>query len=728
MSIISATSARKTAAPSTDGVSIPLYLGGLIVLLAGIYAVGTQLDEPRFTQFTVVMTVIGVAVSYFLRRLGVPSRWIKIGALGLCVVFLYALRGTGPFGNIVPVETRASQDMLLASALALTATFCSFLLVTDDAVVFTCVFTIALIGLTGTVNINQELIVCFVVFLGAAVFLLVQHNYLQNRPRGADGITGMTWQVLLRTQVLIALTCGFTAIVIGFLIAVPIQMAGKSLSLSGIIRRLAVPASASGSGLPTGSLGLVFDDPRRFDVGLGPLDDDQTIVLSVVALQNAEPRYWRGRTYEMYNGMGWESLLANEPSILERPTRLRNDLFEFEIPPSPDEPRRRNVKRYTFRFLPKSSSFFTLYNTAETRILRSPLERIIHRPADNTLSIGRFQFSQFNLDQYEIEADVSEWTKNDLRNAGTRYPSLINQRYLLQGTDGPASEALQQLADEATRGFTDPYSKAQAIERFVAQRCTYTLQAPAVPRNRDAAEYFLNESKEGYCDLYATAVAVLCRYAGLPARVVTGFAPGTPSEANPKEFILRARDKHAWAEVFFPSYGWVPFDATTETGTATPQAPAEEKAAQTGGLSALIRQRPLPFLLGGLGLLALLYVLKAEVVDRFVWRKRGLMAAGHAGEVALLYLKTTRAITRRGVARPVTMTPGAYTAKVRAYLGDSVAEPLAHLTARAETALYGPDAVSEADVAAARAEAATVRGALRGAGKADRGPKAAVTG
>ena len=94
--------------------------------------------------------------------MGVSSRALRGGAILLGVVFLLALRGVGLFGALVPPEAHGSQEILLVSALAFTATFCSFLLVTDEAVVFTCVWAIAIIGLTGTVEINRPLIVSFV--------------------------------------------------------------------------------------------------------------------------------------------------------------------------------------------------------------------------------------------------------------------------------------------------------------------------------------------------------------------------------------------------------------------------------------------------------------------------------------------------------------------------------------------------------------------------------------
>jgi hypothetical protein len=180
--------------------------------------------------------------------------------------------------------------MLLACALALTATFFSFLLVTDDVVLFTCVFTLALIGLTGTVNVNQELIVCFLVFLTGRSSCWSTRTICRTSPeperrgrRTAGGAPGAAASSaspppapaaalslrLLRTQVVLGLACGLTAVVIGFLIAIPVQMLGRNMSLASVIRRMAVPAAADVVRPSGRGVGLIFDDPRTFQVGLG---------------------------------------------------------------------------------------------------------------------------------------------------------------------------------------------------------------------------------------------------------------------------------------------------------------------------------------------------------------------------------------------------------------------------------------------------------------------------
>jgi hypothetical protein len=293
--------------PANEGpreVSIPLYVAAAIAQIAGFCSVAYQIAQPAFAYFTIILTIIGMFVSYQLRRLGTPARLIKSGTLLLGLVFLYALRGAGVFGAIVPIEAQGSQEMLLVTALAFTATFCSFLLLTDEAVVFTCVWSIAIIGLTGTVNINRELIISFVVFLAAASFMLVHQNALANSSGGKSGKSrsvAMTWP-LIRTQLNVALVAWISSIVLGFLIAIPVQMVGRNLSLGTIIQRLKVPASATAK--QSSFNRLMFDNIGEFRVGLGPVEDDPTERMTVLS---PGPRYWRGRVYDQYTGLGWLS-------------------------------------------------------------------------------------------------------------------------------------------------------------------------------------------------------------------------------------------------------------------------------------------------------------------------------------------------------------------------------------------------------------------------------------
>lgn len=120
------------------------------------------------------------------------------------------------------------------------------------------------------------------------------------------------------------------------------------------------------------------------------------------------------------------------------------------------------------------------------------------------------------------------------------------------------------------RSETTPYGKALAIMRHLQKYYRYTLKPETPPQNQDFVTYFLYKGKEGYCTYFAAAMTVMCRMVGLPARYVEGFL-AMPS-ADGFAYVT-GKDAHAWTEVYFEGFGWVPFDPTPQqqqNGADTP--------------------------------------------------------------------------------------------------------------------------------------------------------------
>jgi hypothetical protein len=90
---------------------------------------------------------------------------------------------------------------------------------------------------------------------------------------------------------------------------------------------------------------------------------------------------------------------------------------------------------------------------------------------------------------------------------------------------------------------------------------TYTLDLPPPPTDRDVVDFFLFDLRKGYCDYYATAMVVMARAAGLPARLVTGYASGLYDEATGRVIVTEA-DAHSWVEIYFSGFGWIEFEPT----------------------------------------------------------------------------------------------------------------------------------------------------------------------
>jgi transglutaminase-like putative cysteine protease len=159
---------------------------------------------------------------------------------------------------------------------------------------------------------------------------------------------------------------------------------------------------------------------------------------------------------------------------------------------------------------------------------------------------------------YEAKSAVSTATEAQLRAAGDDYPQWVRDRYLALPSRVPAR--VLALARSLTATEPTPYDRARAIEAYL-RSFPYSLDVPLPPTGRDVVDYFLFDLREGYCDYYATAMVVLARAAGLPARMAVGYATGYYDPVR-AEYVVTEASAHAWPEIYFPGYGWIEFEPT----------------------------------------------------------------------------------------------------------------------------------------------------------------------
>lgn len=124
------------------------------------------------------------------------------------------------------------------------------------------------------------------------------------------------------------------------------------------------------------------------------------------------------------------------------------------------------------------------------------------------------------------------------------------------------------LAEEITTGEISDYEKASAIEQFFhTSEFVYDLSPPRSPNNKDYIDFFIFDSKSGICIHYATAMVILARAAGLPARYVEGYVSYEIDEETGK-YLVREKHGHAFPEVYIAGYGWMVFEPTVSTERA----------------------------------------------------------------------------------------------------------------------------------------------------------------
>ncbi len=303
--------------------------------------------------------------------------------------------------------------------------------------------------------------------------------------------------------------------------------------------------------------------PRSHLIGSGRELSEEVVMLvstgdlpaglpDMVAVRMAPPSYyWRGYTYDIYTGSGWLSngtqtigYAAGEQAAFDLAARAAN----ANQPVPVTEPGYRTV-RQSVKIVGKTDNALYVAGRLVT--------------ADHDYSIAwRNSADIFGANigatAYRADSLLSTISEEELRIAGTDYPEWILASYLQLPDDLPTR--VRSLALDLTASASNPYDRALAIESYL-RTYEYTLAVTVPPLRQDVADYFLFDLKKGYCDYYATAMVVLARAAGLPARLVMGYASGS-YDSIAGHYVVTEADAHSWPEIYFPHHGWVEFEPT----------------------------------------------------------------------------------------------------------------------------------------------------------------------
>lgn len=155
---------------------------------------------------------------------------------------------------------------------------------------------------------------------------------------------------------------------------------------------------------------------------------------------------------------------------------------------------------------------------------------------------------------------VSVATDIDLQTSNSVYPGYIKDHYLNYPKELPGR--IESLAHFLTYQESNVFDKTVAIEKYLrSDNFTYSRSIEAPPVDSDGVDFFLFESKTGYSDYFASAMAVMLRTQGIPTRLMAGYSSGEYSSLTLSSTI-RDSDSHGWVQVYFPEYGWIDFEPT----------------------------------------------------------------------------------------------------------------------------------------------------------------------
>ena len=138
-----------------------------------------------------------------------------------------------------------------------------------------------------------------------------------------------------------------------------------------------------------------------------------------------------------------------------------------------------------------------------------------------------------------------------------------------------------QLARQQTASASTMYDKVVALETFLRNNYTYNTNI-SLPPGEEGVSWFLFRSHQGFCNYFATAMTVMARSLGIPARVVAGYTNGT-LDSKTHQRIIRGTDAHAWVQIYFAGYGWVNFEPSASFNTFSRPLPSTTGSAGING-------------------------------------------------------------------------------------------------------------------------------------------------
>lgn len=178
---------------------------------------------------------------------------------------------------------------------------------------------------------------------------------------------------------------------------------------------------------------------------------------------------------------------------------------------------------------------------------------------DDVEAVFRYQQSTMVEPDYQTTGLTSAASPDQLASAGNAYPAWVTERYLQTGDT--VTDRTTQLTNEIVGDETNPYQQSVLIEQWLRNNIIYDESVDAPPGDQDLVDYVLFDHQYGYCEHYSAAMTVMLRSLGVPARVAVGYSPGEWDEDS-GSYLYRQNNAHAWVEVYFPGYGWIPFEPT----------------------------------------------------------------------------------------------------------------------------------------------------------------------
>lgn len=458
----------------------------------------------------------------------------------------------------------------------------------------------AVVALVNYTYVLPKPTLAFFVFLASALLLLVYQNVLQRQAlwdaQRVEYPDLLPVRFLWSSAVVCGLVIALTAVLPGQVSVDRATATWNALSSPFRTARESWEDVFSTINAPPGAGSGAFTSGTATLGGARRLTDDP-----VMEVRSTEYDYWRAVAFDTYGPSGWQNTVGEQArAALGAATReeARTPRAAGEPNPLGDTLARRPIVQ-SFRLAEDRIDDIVLVGGAAqsvsvpTRVEHNYVEESGGRRPnfdDTALIVATSRLRAGET--YSVTALMSFADIGSLRAASPEYPAWVRERYL-QVPDN-VTQRTRDLAARvvAESGARTPYDTAIAIQDYL-RTLPYNEAIPSPPPGAEPVDWFLFDQREGYCDYYASAMVLMLRSQGVPARWVRGYAGGE-FDADRGVYLVRQSVAHSWPEVYFPGFGWERFEPTPAAYTSLPDRPLTSPLGEDIGEGGLAAAPPPP--------------------------------------------------------------------------------------------------------------------------------------
>jgi protein-glutamine gamma-glutamyltransferase len=387
-------------------------------------------------------------------------------------------------------------------------------------------------------------IFCFLIFFlsGICTFMLFEMRRSNARIRGEARLQPIVASAKLQGTGLELFAPFPAGIMSAMAFSIALMIVGGAIPLFFFLPRITLGLNRQ----PSGTTQFISGFSDHVELGqIGSIKLSNTIVMRVKTDKppsELPPNLkWRGLALDYFDGRAWKrsNAIRQIPPIQGWFYKLENSVQGT------------NLINQTFFIEPLSTDvIFAAHKALAVSMDIGSLQR------DSANNLYTTQYFQKKLRYFAVSDPIRPDPAKIADSAPI--PPEIRSAYLQLPSEDPR---IADLTGRVTETITGGYAKALAIEAYLRSHYSYSLVLRGTPNSKDPLAMFLFTIREGHCEYFASAMTVMLRQIGIPARLVNGFLAGEYNSIG-RNWIVRQCDAHSWVEAYFPPYGWIEFDPT----------------------------------------------------------------------------------------------------------------------------------------------------------------------